>query len=792
MALLLIYIVNGIGFINFVIDPWHGLFSQVMLASYPDLTIETRNVKYIVDVYWDSNGVPYIKAYNFMDLFYAIGYVQAHDRLWQMDFLRRMAIGNLSIVVGEKALEYDKFFRILNLRDIAIKTYEYLKSHKELKLYAEILEAYARGVNDYIDYVINNDLLPLEYKLLGIKPEHWRPWDTIAISKLFAWFLSGSFDDLNLYQLVSRYGVSALKELKLLQRPLTLPIINESSTISMKPDFTPILESIPSFPSIPLSNSWVVSGKLSYSGKPILCNDPHLMLTAPPIWYEMFIECVGKCKIHGVAIPGVPFIIIGRNEHIAWGFTNSLVDVTDFYYYVWDGDRYFYNGSWVDAKVRREVIWVRDLFGVKKYSLRVLETIHGPVIERNGVRVAIRWTGFNVTLEVVALFELNMASNCFEALKAMRYFSSLPLNMVVADVFNNIAYKLVGTIPIRKKSLFEGIVNYGFLPFNGSRCEGDWIGNIPYDKLPEVINPREGFIVTANNMPVNVSTYSYYIGWNWHDRYRYKRIVDLIRLKSNDILKLTLDDMMEIQLDIYEPEAPILLDLTLRCLRGHVGELNELERKALELLEKWDYEMKANAIQPTIYYYFMYNLHYGIWDDELRESGIGDRTFIKFEVTEYVLKTEVSKPGSMYKWINSSLDELVLKSFKEAILGIVKTLGPNINEWKWGNVHRYVVKHALGDLFSFLNLPEVPANGGTFTVNVAPWTKVTIGPGLRFIANLGSNKDLIIIAGGNSGNPVSPTYDNQYDLWVKGMYRIVYLTEVTSSNKVGSLSIKPA
>ncbi len=791
IILILAFMLSTIDFINYLIDPWNGLYSQAALSLYTHLTIKSANVKSEVCIYWDSNGVPYIKAYNVMDLYYAIGYVQAHDRLWQMDLLRRMALGNLSAIVGGKALESDKFFRILNIRKIAISTYEYMKSNRTLKFYAEILKAFSKGVNDYIDNAIKRGDLPFEFRLLGYKPERWRPWDTIAISKLMAWTLSGSFNDLNLYQLVKIYGTSIIDELKLIKRPLTKPIIHDTQRHGEEHGLDLILVLNTSLYSVKaLSNSWVISGELSATNNPILCNDPHLPLTLPPIWYEMVIEVVGKFKVHGVTIPGIPFIIIGRNEKIAWGFTNSNVDVVDFYYYVWKGDKYFYNGTWINAVVRYEEIIVRKFMGIEKYILKVLETIHGPVIERNNIRLALRWTGLTKTLEFIAFYKLNTASNYLEAINAMKYFGAPPQNMLVADVYGNIAYKLIGLIPIRTQAMYNGIINYGFLPFNGSRCEGEWIGYVPFDELPKIVNPENGFIITANNMPINISKYKYYIGWNWHDRYRFERIHDLIKSRINKDFKLTLDDMMAIQLDIYEPEAPIILNLTLKILEENIGKLTDIEKKALKLLEKWNYEMKVDIPQPSIYYYYIYYLHYNIWSDELNAAGINDKTFIRFEVTEYVLRNEIQKPSSMYKWINSTLDEIVLKSFKDAIKHLIQQFGRDVNNWKWGKIHKYSIKHPLGEVINSLNLPKVPANGGMFTVNVAPWTDVNIGPGLRFIADLSSNKDLIIIAGGNSGNPLSICYDNQFNLWVKGIYRIVYL-EVTPSNKVGSITIKP-
>ncbi len=784
--------------VNNIIDLYRGLPKSILAAEHPVDVIKVKGITGEVKITWDEWGVPHIYAYTEEDLFFALGYVMAVDRLWQMDLLRRAAEGNLSAWFGEDYVDKDMFMRKLGILEKSKQTYTYIKTLSEGQHVAELLDAFTLGVNTRINEVVEENLLPPEYLILGVKPEKWRPWDSIAIGYLMTYTLSFNSDDIKLEEFIKANGVDSLVELDILNRSLNTPILNstfitmstkisynktiireEKLNIHLSKGVVKFIDQVKSTITAitgmyGLSNNWVVHGDLTDTGHPILANDPHLQLTLPPIWYLAQIALYDDSyNVFGAFIPGIPFPIIARNHYVSWGFTNAPVDVVDYYYYKWRGNKYYYKDTWLEPHVRIEELKVRTKHGYETITFKVLETIHGPIIDDKD-KIAVQWTGLLVNTGLIAFYKASKAKSIHEVVSAFNeYYVTPPQNMVIADR-SNIAYLLVGAIPIRSGGYINVsgklILNRGFLPFNGSLGEGEWHKWIPPQDKPYVLNPPSKIIATANNKPVDTSKYPYYLGWHWLDRYRYLRILEYLE----SLKEISVGDNMNLQHDVKAKDAEILLPLMIKLVEKEpISNPDVIE--ALRLLKNWDYVMPTDKVEPSIYTLWLMKFHQALWKDELEKAGISDEAFLTLEFTEHVLRSELEKPGSMAKWVDENISMLLLKSLEEALRELKHYGGGDWRNTQWGKIHYYSIEHPLGRFIESFNYKPIQAPGGFYTVNVAPWLKVTIGPSLRVVFDMSSDKSVAIIPGGELGNPFSKYYDNLVEPWLNGVYLVLWL-----------------
>ena len=800
-----------------ILDPRKGIWTSLMASERTgEKTLYLEGLKSRVIVVWDKWGVPHIFATNELDLAFAFGYVQAMDRLWQMDLERRLASGRLSELLGDITFETDLFFRTMGLKLGAERTLELIKTDPSLQELEDILVAFTAGVNAAIRDMKASGTLPLEYKLLGVEPEPWEPLDIMLVDKLICWGLTGGFESLYLYQLLKglqeafgvEEGYDMVKSLLPPDRPIDEYIIPSVPPAPPSPSSGPVepvsalemglgdpkglrrvlewWEEANSYCPIRhlfASNNWVVSGELTTTGEPMLCNDPHLALGVPPTWYEahLVIRKGGRVllNVRGVVFPGVPIIIIGRNDRVAWGFTNVGADVIDFYYYVWDGtgNRYWYEprGEWLEVKRVKETIWVLEDGKLVPRTVYINYTIHGPLIERWGVKFAVKWLGHYATLEAEALRRYNWARGLPDFMEALRLFQLPAQNHVYADVEGNIAWWACGRYPNRT-NLDRSDPLKIWLPYNGSLGEGewneqDWID--PPGEVPHLINPPWGYIITANNRPANSTAYPYIyeIGWTWADYYRARRIRELIEaLKPLDV-----EDMKAIQTDVFSIPAREFVPYLLDALEARVGELPKVAREAMEALSDWDFYMYADEAAPTIFAAWLRAFVDETFSDEFDKAELDLKDV---EVPLSMLEYFVKNPSEGAMWFDDKdtptevedRDDIMVRAFLKAVGELAKRLGPDISNWKWGRVHRLDAEHAMGSVLPWLNYPRLPLSGWSDCVNNLWGLRVRGGPSWRQIVVFGG-RNWCVIPGGQSGNPFSPHYMDQLELWAKGEYK---------------------
>jgi penicillin G amidase len=747
------------------------------------VTVNVAGLSKSVTIRRDDRGIPYIEATNEADLYFAQGYVTATDRLWQMDVLRRTVRGELSEIFGRLTLEEDKKRRLYGFAQLSESMLAKASGPARAAL-----ESYARGVNAYIE---THDLkqLPKEFQILQYRPRAWTPADSLAIGKIFAEALSTTWQS-DLRRAAVADLSSAKREILFAESsPFDVLVVGKdggkkaTSTASFtSTDSNSIDESAAVLreltaveqitarslervglymPDRAASNNWVVAGSRTASGKPLLANDPHLPAVVPSIWYMTHLSMPGM-RVAGVTAPGTPGVILGHNEYIAWGSTNLGPDVQDLYIEKFDKEnprKYMTPVGWREAEVRREEIKIRKGFtdaGTESEFIDVTVTRHGPIIfEKNGTRYALRWTSLDPdAVELDAFFNVNRARNWKEFRAALSNYGGATQNFVYADREGHIGYYGAGRIPIRRSG-------DGSLPYDGSTDAGEWTSYIPFDKLPNLYDPPEGFIVSANQRVVGQS-YPYHLTHEWASPYRARRIYDF--LKSNT--KVKPDDMRDIQADLLHLGllnfAREMIKLAGESDTSHASSSETKWRTTIEMFARWDGRMKiespaAPLVTETRVAFRRRILEALLGPERSKDfSWANDGAFLDRIVTE---RPEDWLPKGMKNYL-----ELFRASEAEARESLTNKLGADESKWTWGNYRPTRLRHPLagipliGDQFGIAPFPQ---NGSGGTVNVGPYVS------MRLIATL-DNWDLSRqgIATGESGDPSSTHYKDQIDDWL--------------------------
>ncbi|OZU88214.1 penicillin acylase family protein [Virgibacillus indicus] len=725
-------------------------------------TIELSALEHEVTVITDENGVPHIKAVNEHDLYIAQGYIQAQDRIFQMEMSRRQASGTLSEVVGESAVDHDKYFRTLGLRRAAEKSYDIYTDEAK-----EVLQLFADGVNLYINEAIENNSLPIEFTLMGSEPAEWTPLDSLTIGKYMAFDLGGHWERQAFnYYLLNNFADEKAYEL-FPSYPKNRPTIIGEGEIDIAASFEKAV--IPH--AFNGSNNWVVSGEKTSSGVPLLADDPHLGLATPSIWLQMHLE-TEDINVSGVIFAGVPGIILGHNEQIAWGVTNTGPDVQQLYVEKRNPvnpEEFLYEDIWEQANVIDEPIKVKD---GETIDYQVVETRHGPVVsefaEDSGKEtvLSLRWTALDATTELEAILEINKAQNWQEFEKGLEKFLAPAQNFVFASTDGTIAYKANGNIPIYENG------DDALLPLPGWEAEHEWKGYIPFDELPRVINPDKGFIATANNK-ITGDDYPYHISNLWAQPYRYERIAEVLETDDD----FTAEDMMALQMDVGNLQAREFVPMFLEALQD--TELNETETQAIALLKEWDYMDEVENVQPLIFHKWMDEIEAILYHDEIPKNirGLfGGRA----QTTDELLRNSASGKGSIWIEENGGFQDVLHTAFTSTLSKLKKEYGEEMDEWEWGDYHKVQFHHPLSGIhpvleFFFNNEKPVPVGGSSITPMAASYDaasgEVDHGASWRFVIDMNQTaKGYHIVGPGQSGHFKSEWYHVQMDDWVEGNY----------------------
>ena len=779
-----------------------------------DGTIRVPGLNEKVEVLRDSHGIPQVYADNSSDLFYAQGFVQAQDRFFEMDFRRHVTAGRISELLGKQTVETDLYIRTMGWRRVADREYDLLTPATR-----SYLDAYSDGVNAYLAGKSATQV-STEYTVLGLggldyKPEKWTPVDSLAWLKAMAWDLRGNMDE-EVARTRLSLGRSPEQVDELYPRypydrhaPIVPTPDGERTGVAPRPAFgqaalnalEAVRRGVDSIPDLMGhgdgigSNSWVVSGDHTVSGKPLLANDPHLKATMPGIWYQMGLHCTtvnDDCPfdVSGFTFSGLPGVVIGHNRDIAWGMTNLDPDVSDLYLEKVTGKTYLYGGKQVPLSEHDEVIRIA---GGGSKLITVRSTRHGPLLSDvsaelssvganakvpvdspdrgNGYAVALAWTALTPRPTADALFGFDAATNWSEFREAARSFAVPSQNLVYADTAGNIGYQAPGAIPIRKGNRDGNYPAAGWLPQN------DWSGRyVPFDSLPNVLNPAEGFIVTANQA-VTGPDYRWHLTDSFDQGYRSQRIRDLLTAAIKDGKRLDVSDMAKMQLDTRNPMAPVLVPYLMRQLMT-----SEYYAEGQRLLLDWDYTQPADSAAAAYFNAVWSNLLRLTFHDQLPESQWPDGGHRWIAVVSNLLR----QPDSQW-WDDATTESVVedrdlilSEAMRDARDELTRRISVSPTKWTWGHLHQLHLENeslgqsSIGLVRALFNRGPYDVGGGSSIVDATSWNAavgydVDSAPSMRMVVDLDNlERSRWINLTGESGHIMSGHYRDQTPLWVDG------------------------
>jgi penicillin amidase len=776
-------------------------------ASQPQIdgTIRVPGLSAPVDVVRDAYGIPHIYAKAAADAWFALGFVHAQDRLWQMEMNRRIAAGRMAEVLGPNALDTDRFLRTLGVRRNAEAIYAGLGNETR-----GVLDAYARGVNAYLTQ--RKGPLPPEFLLTQAPvPEPWQPADSIGWQTMMAWDLGGNWtQELLRMRLSQRLSLEQINQF-LPPYPGDRQVVTQDYTQLYRKlaGTTAQLEAVAAIAPPSLiegmgSNNWVVSGALSTTGKPLLANDPHLGLAVPAVWYFAHLSAPGM-NVIGATLPGIPGVVLGHNDRIAWGFTNTAPDVQDLYIErinPGNARQYQTPAGWADFDVRTETIKVK---GQADLHLQVRATRHGPVItgalpilakaplDAAKYVVSFSWTALRPddrTLQ--AGINLARSRNWNEFLDGVRDFSAPQQNIVYADVDGNIGFIAPGRVPVRKP---ENDLK-GLAPAPGWDARYDWDGFIPFEQLPRQYNPASQRIVTANQKIVG-DRYPWFITSEWALPYRANRIMDLLSSQQTH----SLNSFAAIQKDDVSLAARELLPLV-RTAKP----LSARAAMALDTLARWNGAMDAQRMEPLVFNAWMREASREIFTDELGEALMKDYWELRnvFQPMISVLKNtdgaaawcaDADKP-------RQTCAEILSNSLETALSDLERRYGADMAQWQWGRAHVALSEHRpfgkVEALAGFFDI-RIPTPGDTYTVNVGRYNLRDAkepfasrhAPSMRALYDLSNlENSLFIHSTGQSGNVFSPLYRNFTERWAEVRYLPMKTSRTAvEAGKLGTLTL---
>lgn len=780
-------------------------------ASVPGLSTPVQVIR-------DQQGVPHIRAHSLDDLFFAQGYVTAQDRLWQMDLSRRYAAGELSEVFGSVALAHDRQQRILGFRHLAENSVQYVSDTDK-----HYLEDYARGVNAYIAQQQQSKTLPLEFRILRYRPKPWTVTDSLLVG-------------VNMAQMLNYYWVS-----EMLAREKVANKVGPELAAELFPNVTwrdhpPTMDTQPDGaglarvscrtgdayflcgtgdPACPAkhsedpssraqrgsstspqilppdaragSNDWVISGVHTASGKPLLSNDMHLENQIPNIWYEAHLEAPGF-DVAGVSLPGLPFVIVGHNQRIAWGFTNVGPAVTDLYVENFnEDDEYQAPNGWNRATHRQETIHVK---GADDVHVDVVLTRHGPVISSlfpgETRKLALKWNIYDPGLVQIPFFDINSAQNWEQFRKAFSRYGAPSQNVVYGDVDGHIGYFANGKIPIRNNS--DAVA-----PVPGNDNTHEWTGYIPFDQLPSSYDPPSGILATANGR-ITPDGYPYVVSFEWDASVRAQRIYRVLEADK----KFTPADMLTLQTDVYSDYDRFFAQRFAYSV-DHSQSASPRDHQAADILRNWDGVLAVNSPAPTIVARARQQLQRLLLEPKLGTASDdpnmrdGWREYHWFVSSAWIESTLTHQPKNWLPSKFTNYDELLTAALDAAVSD--KEAPADLSTWTWGKVHTIDVEHPL-----FSRIPFVrrwagtgirPLAGDGTTIKQASGN---LGPSERLTVDFSDlDNSTLNIVNGQAGNLLSPYFNNQWDNWYHGTtVRLPFSDDAIDHAKSHELTLTPS
>ncbi|WP_206335629.1 penicillin acylase family protein [Natronolimnobius sp. AArcel1] len=769
-------------------------------AADRDLSSQVESPHGPATVHYDEYGVPTIAAETDEAASFAVGYVQAFDRLFQLDIQRRVMRGQVSELAGEATVSDDRFYTMMDFASAAEATWDLVRETPA----GPLIEAYAAGVNAAID----GEQLPLEFELLGYEPREWTPVDTLLMEKQISWDLTGNFSELRREVIAERLGADILEELYPESLDHEVPILHDDIEGDRleETEFTHLGETehvrslgstegqatgehsvghelaswVSGFESPPGvgSNSWVVGGEHTESGVPIVAYDPHLSLMTPPLWYEQHVE-TPRVSVRGATFPGVPFVIAGANETGVWSFTNVGADVLDCYEYdlresasdssdttetdnasddletATDADEYYYDGEWreFDTETRELVV-----SGGENQTIHLKKTVHGPVLEREGQTVGVAWTGHTATRTTEAIYEFERSDGLEDVLDATRKFDLPTQNLVYADADGRTLYYATGKLPIRRidgdpvagNQVFDGSAGEGewdgFTPFG----ESSWEGFVPFEEKPHAIDAD--VLATANQRVVDDP--DHYIGVDYATPYRGARIAERLsdRLESGE--PTDFDFHRDLQNDIVDGRVEQFRPALLEAV-AEDETIDDRVADAAATLEAWDARMARDSSPALVFARWLAHYREAVFepafaDHELDESYYPNDWVLAGLESESRWFDERTRADTMVAALRDALEEIDAEGWD--------TYGD------WNSTR--TLEHPFSVEAPFLDYEERPADGSVATVKNYR-VESGVGASWRMIVEPGGDATAIL-PGGNSGDYFSPHYDDQLQLWLDG------------------------
>ncbi len=821
--------------------------TKVAPQSFPQISgvIHLQGLDGTADIYRDKMGIPHIYATTLHDLFFAQGYVHAQDRFWQMDAWRHIGSGTLSEMFGSGQVSTDAFLRTLGWREVAQAEWDGMGPESKA-----ILTAYTDGVNAYLkDH--SGTAVSLEYAVLGLlSPDYkiapWTPINSLTWGKAMAWDLRGNLDEeiqrAVLLKTLTPQQVDELYPPYPSDHPIIVnqigsgPSANvtpEQATMNLPSSVLSALQQNASLLDTALgphgdgigSNSWVISGKLTATGQPLLANDPHLGIQMPSIWYQIDMHCMPKSdqcpyEVAGFSFAGVPGVIIGHNDNIAWGFTNTGPDVMDLFIEKVNPDnpnQYEYNGQWLNFDTRTETI---NVSGGSPVTITVRSTKHGPVIsdtygpledvnknnapdfipfkDKSGVPlpsnyvIALAWTALKPSSPFEAIWGFNKAQNWDQFRAAAQSFHVPAQNLVYADTQGNIGYQMPGDIPIRKSG-------DGRFPVPGWTGQYDWTGFIPFDQLPYTFNPSDGYIVTANNEVVSPQNYKYLITTDWDYGYRANRIVDMIQ---NAPGKIDISYIQKMEGDKYDANAATLVPL----LQNLSSQFTGNDAAALNLLTKWDGQTTANSAPAAIFESFWRHLLQNTFDDDMPKAYWPDGGSRWNEVISNLVKNPNDPfwDDKTTKNVVETRDDILKKSLTDAVSELEGRFGNDMSKWNWGDMHAATFQNqtlgtsGVGLIEGLFNRGPYPVGGSEAVVDATGWSVIdgyqtNWLPSMRMIVDMSNlNNSVTVHTTGESGHAYNPHYADMVPMWVNiKYYSMLWDQQAVIASTEGHLQLMP-